>query len=262
MAEPAYRRVADSIRAAIERGELEPGQRLEKTEDIARRYEVSKETAHRAIRHLTAEGLVTATRSQGIYVRERPRDKVVVRDRTVYRDNLGYFFDRNAQDWRAMGTPRRSMGVPPDHVAELLGVPRGQDVLVRHRLMGPPDGNKALQVAISYLSIALVNDLPIVGAEKTGPGGIYDRIEEHFDTAIEWHETISARLPDDEEQSSLGLGPMMPVLVVTRSAIVILNGEQRVVEVNETCMAAEQFAVSYTVQRDTSAAWPREEATR
>lgn len=48
------------------------------------------------------------------------------------------------------------------------------------------------------------------------------------------------------------------VLVVTRAARVERENEELTVEINETSMPAEQFAVSYAVTRDKSAAWPRE----
>ncbi|MDW6057838.1 hypothetical protein SAZ11_06990 [Streptomyces sp. FXJ1.4098] len=48
------------------------------------------------------------------------------------------------------------------------------------------------------------------------------------------------------------------MLVVTRAARVERENEELTVEINETSMPAEQFAVSYAVTRDKSAAWPRE----
>ncbi|MFJ7990246.1 GntR family transcriptional regulator [Streptomyces sp. NPDC096351] len=259
MTRTAQERVADALRAAIEAGDIPPGHALPSGEDLAEQYGVHRGTAQKAVRQLAAEGYVTIARRQRPVVRERPRHLTVVRDRSVYRDEIGYFFDRNAQNWRALEPPTRGVAVPPDHVADLLGVPRGQDVLVRHRKMGPPDAKSAHQVATSYIPMALVAELPVLGAEKAGPGGIYDRIEEYFSAPLEWHETISARHPDAEEQAALHLAGNSPVLVVTREARIRRGEEQVVAEVNETRMPANQFAVSYSVRRDSSAAWPREE---
>lgn len=257
MAGDDARRVADALRAAIEAGDLPAGSKLESGDKLAERFNVHRGTALKAVRQLADEGYVTVARRQAAVVRARPRHLTVVRDRNVYRDEIGYFFDRNAQDWRAVGTPTRGLAVPPNHVADLLGVPRGQDVLVRDRRMGPTEPSRVLQIATTYLPLNLVAELPILGAEKAGPGGIYDRLEEHFGTALEWRETISARLPTEEEQSALGISPTIPVLVVTRETLARRDDEVIVAEVNETRMAAEQFAVSYTVHRDASAAWPR-----
>ncbi|MFD3516240.1 GntR family transcriptional regulator [Streptomyces sp. NPDC058657] len=260
MAESAFRRVAGELRAAIEAGTYPPGAALPTVQEIADRFEVSKQTAHNAIKALANEGLVRVQYRRGSYVRELPRERAIIRDRCVYRDELGYFFDRNAADWSAVGTPTRGLGVPPNHVADLLGIPQGEDVVVRDRQMGPAGAVRPLQLATSYIPVAVASDIPALRAEQTGPGGIYDRIEEHFDASIDWRETISARLPSDAEQDLLGVPPTVPVLVVTRESRVYRKGEWLVVEVNETRMPAEQFAVSYSVQRDASAVWPREEA--
>jgi GntR family transcriptional regulator len=255
----AQERVVNALRAAIEAGEIPPGRPLPSGEDLAEQYGVHRGTAQKAVRQLANEGYVTLTRRQRPVVRERPRHLTVVRDRSVYRDDIGYFFDQNAQDWRAVEAPTRGLQVPPDHVADLLGVPRGQDVLTRSRLMGPPDADVAHQVATSYIPMSLVAEIPELGAEKTGKGGIYDRLEERFEAPLEWHETVSARLPNEGEQAALRVPATSPVLVVTRTARIRRGDELVTAEVNETRMVAAQFAVSYVVQRDESARWPREE---
>ncbi|MEV5454259.1 GntR family transcriptional regulator [Streptomyces sp. NPDC057245] len=257
----AYRRVAESVRAKIEAGAYtDDGGRLPSVQAIADEHGVSKQTAHNAIQSLATAGLIYVVRRQGAFVRERPRDRAVVRDRTVYRDEIGYFFDRNAQDWRAVGQPTHGIAPAPDHVADLLGVPHGENVLIRDRNMGPADSGKALQVATSYIPLSVVGEIPAIGGADTGPGGIYDRIEEHFDAPLEWHETVSARLSNPQEQDRLTVAPTAAVLVVTREARMQReDGTYVVVEVNETSMPADQFAVSYAVHRDDSAAWPRGE---
>ncbi|MEV6404065.1 GntR family transcriptional regulator [Streptomyces bobili] len=257
----AYRRVAESVRAKIEAGDYADNseRRLPSVESIAKDHGVSKQTAHNAIQALATSGLLHVVRRQGAFVRERPRDRAVVRDRTVYRDEIGYFFDKNAQNWRAVSQPRHQIDPAPDHVADLLGVARGENVLIRDRDMGPADSDQALQVAISYISLQVVAEIPVVGGSETGPGGIYDRIEEHYGAPLEWHETVSARLANMDEQDRLAIAPTAAVLVVTREARVLRqDGSYLVAEVNETSMPADLFAVSYTVQRDDSAAWPRD----
>jgi GntR family transcriptional regulator len=258
MAGDDARRVADALRAEIENGTLPAGSKLPSGDKIAERFGIHRGTALKAVRQLATEGYVTVARRQAAVVRNRPRHLTVVRDRNVYRDALGYYFDRNAQDWRAVEPPTRGLAVPPNHVADLLKVPRGHDVLVRERLMGPPaDPPQALQISTSYLPMSLVAEIPALGAEATGPGGIYDRLEEYFDSPLDWPETIGSRLPTEEEQATLGVAPTIPLLVVTRVTLARRDGEKFVAEVNETRMPADQFAVSYTVQRDASAAWPR-----
>lgn len=254
-----YRDIADAIRDAIEAGDLPPGSELKTSKEIAKEYDVAPGTALQALRQLATDGYVILRPKKKAIVRERPEAVIVVRDRHAYRDELGYYFDQNAKDWRAVGTPYLGLAPAPDHISDMLGVPRGANVIVRDRAMGPADSSKPLQLATSYIPVSVASEVPPAGEANSGPGGIYDRFEEHYEVPLEWRETISSRLPNNEEQRRLGVHSSVPLLVVTRESRIRRGSEEVTAEVNETRMAAEQFAVSYTVERDESARWPREE---
>ncbi|MFH8586862.1 GntR family transcriptional regulator [Streptomyces celluloflavus] len=248
-----YREVAARIRADVEAGIWPVGRPIPGIDRLRERYGVARQTANRAVQHLVTEGLLYSEGRRGTFIRPSAPAPIVARDRHVYRDELGYFFDRGAQDWRGVDSPTQEVGVPSSGVAELLGVATGDHVMIRDRAVGPPDATHPLQLTTSYLPMSLVGNLPVLGAAQTGPGGIYDRIEEHFDAPIEWDETVSSRPANDHEQQQLRIGAGVAVLVVTRVSRV---GDQ-VVEVNCTRMPADQFAVSYQVMRDGTARWPR-----
>lgn len=254
-----YRDIADRIRDAIEAGSLPPGTELGTSKEIAEENNVAPGTALQALRQLATDGYITLRPTKKAIVRERPGAVMVVRDRHAYRDEIGYFFDQNAKDWQAVGSPHLGLAPPPNHIADMLGVPRGANVIVRDRAMGPAGSTTPLQLATSYIPVPLASEIPPVGEANSGPGGIYDRIEDHFQAPLEWRETISSRLPNEEEQRRLSLHSSAPLLVVTRESRVRRGAGEVTAEVNETRMAAEQFAVSYTVERDESARWPREE---
>lgn len=67
---PLYASVRDAVRAAIERGRFQPGERLPSTEDLAERVGVSLVTMHRALRDLVAEGVVRRGHGRGTFVHE------------------------------------------------------------------------------------------------------------------------------------------------------------------------------------------------
>lgn len=249
-----YRDVAARIRRDIEAGEWPTDRPIPGIDRLKDRYEVARQTANRAVQHLVSEGVLFSQGRRGTFIRPPAPAPIVARDRHAYRDALGYYFDRGAQDWRGVGTPTQEVGVPPDDIADILGVPHGTHVMIRDRAVGPPDAEHPLQLATSYLPMTLVGQLPILGAAKTGPGGIYDRIEEHLDAAIDWEETVGSRPANDAEQQQLRIGAGLPVLVVTRVSRV----GDTVVEVNRTRMPADRFAVAYGVRRDDTARWPRE----
>lgn len=254
-----YERMADTIRRAIDDGDFAPGTTLPPTMTLAEPHGIrSQDTALKALRLLEQEGYLTVQPRKRAVVRQRPKIRAVVRDRHAYRDEIGYYFDQNAKNWRATSTPTRGLAVPPRHIAELLGVPEGEDVIVRDRAMGPPDTGEALQLATSYIPVPIAAEIPTLRSEDPGAGGIYDRIEEHYGQPIEWQETVLSRLPSAEEQERLGVRPTTPLLVVTRESVIRAPGGPVTVEVNETRMLAERFAVSYEVIRDETARWPRE----
>ena len=63
--------IAASIRAAVLNGELEPGQRLPSTAELAAFFGVAKLTVTSAIRTLREEGFVTTTPGSSVWVRNR-----------------------------------------------------------------------------------------------------------------------------------------------------------------------------------------------
>jgi GntR family transcriptional regulator len=244
---PRYRELADMLREAILSGELQPGATLPKLTELTDRYHVAKATASRAVQQLAAEGLVDAIRKRGTVVRQRPPRRRITRDRTVYRDELGYYFDPVAQPWRALATPTVTRGPVPWDVAHLLGVQPGDEVVIRDRIMGDPDAKQAHQLATSYLPLDLVSELPVLGASNTGPGGIYDRMEEAGHGPLEWNEAISARPPSNSEANLLKLSPGVSLLRILRTAS---DPAGKVCEVNDTRLNAEQWEIGYSISRD------------
>jgi DNA-binding GntR family transcriptional regulator len=65
----AYIQVAGFLRAAIEAGEYEPGQRLPSITDLVQTYGIARLTAAKALRLLVAEGVAVAPPGMGTYVR-------------------------------------------------------------------------------------------------------------------------------------------------------------------------------------------------
>ena len=57
--EPASRRLAAQLRAAIESGELAPGDKLPSERKLVETHDVARNTAREAVRLLADEGLVT-----------------------------------------------------------------------------------------------------------------------------------------------------------------------------------------------------------
>lgn len=248
-----YQQLADELRAAILRGEISAGTTIPKLTELAARYGITVLTARRAVAVLESEGLVEAVRRRGTVVRAQPARRPIRRDRTVYRDERGYYFDAAAQPWVAVRTPTVSWGPAPADIAVLLGVPAGGEVLIRDRTMGQP-GGPALQLATSYLPGEIARGT-VLAEPNTGPGGIYDRLEEMGHAPLRWSESLGARMPLHREAATLRLAPGIPLLRLLRTTT---DPAGTPLEVNDTRMSAAQFEISYPLKRHPDARRPRE----
>lgn len=247
MTDAAYRLLAADLRQAIERGDYPEGAVLPKQTDLAVQYGIAKQTVREAINLLETEGLVDVVRRRGTVVRAQPKRRRITRGRRVHRDELGYFFDSTAQSWTALEPPVITWGHAPKDIAELLGIRADEDVLVRDRLMGDPATQAPMQLATSFLPATVARGTRLAERD-TGPGGIYDRLEEDGEL-LDWEEAVSARMPTPDEATRLRLPAGVPVLRIVRTAI---RGGITV-EVNDTRMSAAAFEVGYTIGRHPSA---------
>jgi DNA-binding GntR family transcriptional regulator len=65
---PVYEQIANVIAAQIESGELLPGARVPSESTLTQRFEVSRDTARRAVELLRQRGLVETRSGKGSYV--------------------------------------------------------------------------------------------------------------------------------------------------------------------------------------------------
>jgi DNA-binding GntR family transcriptional regulator len=242
--------VAESLRTAIARGDYPAGSVIPKEAELMAAHAVGRMTVRRAVAQLTAEGLLQPVRRRGTLVRDRPPRRPVTRTRLVYRDELGYFFDQTAQGWRALEAPTVTRGPVPHDLAGLLDVSPGDEVIIRDRVMGDPAAGRPAQLATSYIPTALADELPVLAEADTGPGGIYDRMEDAGLGPIAWTEAISARMPVPDEARVLGVQAGVPLLRIVRLAA---SPGGRPLEVNDTRLSAEEWEIGYPIRRHASA---------
>jgi GntR family transcriptional regulator len=245
-----WQEIADALREAITRGDYPPGTTIPKETELMAMHGAGRETVRRAVIQLTAEGLLEPVRRRGTVVRIRPARRPVPRSRLVYRDDLGYYFDQTAQGWRALQPPTVSRGPVPFDVAAQLGVAPGDEAVIRDRVMGDPHTGQPTQLATSYIPADLAAELPVLAARDTGPGGIYDRMEEAGFGPIRWTEAITTRPPSPAEASMLRLAPGVALLRIVRLAS---SPNGRPLEVNDTRMSGDEFEINYPLSRDASA---------
>lgn len=266
----SYREIAADLRRDILSGRYQPGDTIPKITELTASYGAAYQTVRSAVALLEQEGLVEAVRRRGTVVKEHPdRARRMVRNRQVERDELGYYSGPEVQHWRALVHPdgektRITSAIVPTDIAEILGVDPGETLTVRKRIIGDPDRDDHRQLADSWIAPWILEEVPALSGD-TGPGGMYDRVEEWANRPLAWREEVSTRIPSPAEAEALKLPQAgVPLLRVVRVTTLPDPGEESggpAIEVQDIRMSGALFAVGYPVPRSPDAAWPVNPAT-
>lgn len=244
-AKAKYLQIADDLAGQIKSGVLEPGAAVPSESDLMDRYGVASGTVRKAVAELRTTQLIETHHGRGSFVRSRPPVQRKSSDRFRRSHRKAGKAAYLAEAEQSGGKPSVSVlfigpTEAPEGIAERLDVAVGTKVLARKRRYfrdGVPT-----EEATSYLPWDVVRDIPEMFAENPGGGGIYARLEENGYGLAEFTETVRARLATKAEAASLALSPGSPVIHLVRNAI---TSEERVVEVCDTIMAADQFVLDY-----------------
>ncbi|MBB4921007.1 GntR family transcriptional regulator [Streptosporangium saharense] len=246
-----YQRIVDDLRTEIITGNLTFGEKLPSENTLAQRYGTTRPTVRRALALLKAEGLVTTRQGQGVFVRPKPRVRLLISGsnyRTHREAGLPGF---NAQvREQGMSPEQRIRDVAtldaPAEIAHRLELDQNAQVVVRRRTF-LVDG---LPIALcdSYYPAALAADTVITQPRRI-KGGVYALIEDP-DGPIRRQvshsvEDLICRMPTREETTELNLMPGVPVVRVIRT---VYDSENRPLEVQESTVAADSHEFRYEVK--------------
>jgi GntR family transcriptional regulator len=228
-AEARWQAIYEDLRGRIERGELQPGDRIPTEPDLMAQTGLSRGTVRQALIQLEQTGLV---RSSG-----PGRTGRTVRDRTriefsMSKFELGAFTDdptAGRDQWKqgveAAGWVPRQVVAGVDIlpatplVAEWLDIPVGEQVVRRRRLryVSRPDRGIDWMVAMiadtwTPLDIAQMEVdgiAPLLSPnDVTLPGGIYHALGFR---QVRFLDSIETRMPTDDETTLMDLPPGTPV---------------------------------------------------
>ncbi|MCL2788731.1 MAG: GntR family transcriptional regulator [Micrococcales bacterium] len=241
---PAYRQLADALRAAIESGEIGPGEQLPSERSLMEQSGTARGTVRQAIAQLRVEGLIEIEHGRGAFVRRRPVVRRVAHDRFARRhreEGQAAYLAEMAAEGRAPEVEVLEVAPhdAPDDVADRLELGTNRKVLVRSRRY-LADG-QPMELATSYIPWDLAKGTQMTKA-NTGPGGIYARLEENGHRLARFAEEVAARMPSPEEARALRLVAGVPVMTVVRTAF---DTKGRAVEVCDTVMASDRYVLSY-----------------
>jgi GntR family transcriptional regulator len=254
---PVFRQLADQIREAIDRGVYAHGTKLPTDADLAEELGTTRALVSNALMLLTSDGVVTKTRKGTV---------VSVLESKINRDANARYTKSFRESQAPDGTPARgafdaelrSLGlvprtdltvsrvVPPDHVAETLGVPARQVLVVsRARVMFAVTASGAevpVQIATSYLPGDLAFDT-VLEEKDTGTGGLISRLADFGYEQKSVTETIEVRRPTEAEARALTLTEDQRVYTITH---VGYTAEGRAVEVAEHLLPVHLWALRYS----------------
>ncbi|MFD6991355.1 GntR family transcriptional regulator [Streptomyces sp. NPDC059943] len=243
--QPASRRIADALRSAIERGELIAGDKLPSERALAEQYGAARNTAREAVRLLAEQGLVTAKHGRGVFVREPQRlfrfgsDRYSLKNRETGLTPFRLEAKRQGKTARieVLSITRE---VPPGDVAERLMVPANEESVV-HRENHYFANEEPVQIVSTYIRWDEAKGTRLMEA-KSGPNGIYGRLEELGHVMTRVRDEISARMPTPEEAALLDLLPGVPVLEVLHTS---LDQDSEPFEVSRYVHRADQTGLLY-----------------
>lgn len=239
---PAYKHVADDLRAQIRSGKLHAGARLLSLSQLGEQYGVSGDVARQAIGLLRAEGLVETRQGSGAFVRtftQIPRVSPGRLSKAQWGSGKAIQDLDTGRRWRTVDVVV-SEGPAPTDVAEALGLEPGTQVISRSRRYFVDD--RPVQLATSYYLVDMVRGTAITYTD-TGPGGSYARLAELGYEPVRFAETITARAPHPDELFDLAM-PKAGGLVFHIVRFAYAAGG-KCVEVNHMVLDASAYLLQY-----------------
>jgi DNA-binding GntR family transcriptional regulator len=244
---PVWQQIADDLRSSIADGTLRPGAQLPTEAELTERYQVARNTARQALTSLVNEGLVTAARPRGYFVRERKplyyRPQEEFRPRPLSPEMDIFLAEHAAGGRKPMQTIEVAIVVPPPDVKKRLSLGDGDLTVVRRRvrfLDGEPFNTND-----SYFPLELVKETEIMRPDDIARGANQVLAETGFLQTRALDE-FYVRMPTPEEVRRLEIGPGTPV---TYHVATGLTAEGRPVRVVLNVLPGDRHIIAYERMR-------------
>ncbi|MFF1441794.1 GntR family transcriptional regulator [Streptomyces sp. NPDC058295] len=130
----------------------------------------------------------------------------------------------------------------PADVAALLGVPEGEPVVVRRRLILLDD--EPSELTDTYYPTVIAAGTRLAGTAKI-PGGALTLLAELGHVGVLVREDVTAGMPDEEERHALRTAPEEPVLRLVR---LTLDHADRPIQVDRMVMPALRQRLRYQIR--------------
>ena len=228
---PLWFQAAQQLEAAIDRGDLRPGQRLDNEVELAERFGLSRPTLRKALEQLVGRGLLVRKRGVGTQVVQSQLRRPV---------ELSSLFDDLAGAGRLPSTAVLSCReVPADEaVAAALGLPAGGPVVAVERLRSA-DGQP-----LAILRNWLPPEVGELTAELLAEHGLYALLRRYGVHLRIANQRIGAAVADPAQARLLGSRNGDPLLTMER---VSYDDTGRPVELGRHVYRADGYSFELTV---------------
>lgn len=240
---PAYKQIADDLRAQIDDGTLREGDQIPSETELRADYQVSRIVVRNAMDLLASQGLITRQRGRGSFVRARgPKEARIVGD---------FYGQRHTGS--PFATAVKAAGHKPEWdyqtrettasqaIAERLAIEPG-DAVMRTTYTFFSD-NQPVMLSTSYEPLAITQGTAVQHPEAgpvTGVVARMDHIGKHITHVVE---NVTARAARQSETESLDVPDGTPVFAIART---YLAGDEPV-ETADIVVSADLYKLTYRV---------------
>ena len=250
-----YRQVAAEMRASIASGEWATGTQIPREDQLAELYDVSRPTVRQAVAELRAEGLLDVRQGRGSFVRDRDARNAV--DMEQYVTRTGTRYATGTDQWARSQEPTTVRVRLDPHSAALLDLAEGEAAFqVECPLIHEASGTLAIHRMI--MPMERITGTPLAKAAVDSVAKVYATLAA-ANGDLEWRETVTARMPNPDELTSLQLPEGVPLLISHR--VTLAQADQRPLILETTTLGASSAQFAYAFQptikaRTTSRAKP------
>jgi DNA-binding GntR family transcriptional regulator len=244
--ETITQRISADLRQQIQDGSLGPGALLPSEPELARDYNVSRQTARTAMQALEREGLVVVRPRRGRIVRSTQRlrwhlSEFERSDHTMLTTSDAWETDIESQ---GHDPTRQDLQVeqiaPPPSIAARLNLDPKTDICVMRRHVRYIDGKPAI-IADDYFDERIVRGTELVEPEDTTRENIL--ADAGYEQVYDIDEIIT-RMPTPEEISRLSIAAGTPVAEHIRTGY---TAEDRPVRIMVSIVPGDVLILQYTV---------------
>ena len=202
--QPLYAKVKDHILENIRNGAWEPGQRVPSENELVESFGISRMTANRALRELTAEGFLSRVPGVGTFVRAAPALSSLMELR-----NIAEEIEQRGHRYSSRVLTKASVAANPALAEEFeeRDIARLFHIVIVHEENGVP-----VQLEDRYVNPAVVPDFLSRDFTRTTPTAVLVEAT----PVDELEHTVEAALPTTEQQRLMGIGPLEPCLALHR----------------------------------------------